>query len=51
MRLRKVLAALDERALWRRDLEGEVPPGMGEAIAGFKAELAQVEAELRSLRA
>ena len=51
VRLRRVLAALDERALWRRDIDGQVPPGLGEAIAGFKAELADVESQLAALAA
>ena len=45
-RLRRVLAALDERALWRRDLDGDVPAPLKEAIAGFQRELAEVEREL-----
>jgi hypothetical protein len=45
-RLRRVLAALDDRALWRRDLDGDVPGPLQEAIAGFRRELTEVEKEL-----
>ena len=45
-RLRRAVAALDDRALLRRRYGDEVPGPLREALAGFRAELDEVERRL-----
>jgi hypothetical protein len=45
-RLQRVLAALDDRRLYREQSDGAIPPPLREAIHGFRQELDAVEHRL-----
>jgi hypothetical protein len=48
-RLERVLAALDDRRMFREEADGTVPPPLREAIHGFRQELDTVERRLELL--
>lgn len=48
-RLKRVLAALDDRRMFREEADGSVPPALREAIHGFRQELDSVERRLELL--
>jgi hypothetical protein len=48
-RLERVLAALDDRRLYREQAESGTPPALREAIHGFRTELDAVERRLELL--
>jgi hypothetical protein len=48
-RLLRVIAALDERRLYRERSDGATPAALREAIAGFQSELGEVERRLALL--
>ena len=48
-RLKRVLAALDDRRMFREEADRTVPPALREAIHGFRQELDSVERRLELL--
>lgn len=50
-RLKRVIAALEDRRMFRESVAGQTPPALRAALAGFREELAEVEARIDALAA
>lgn len=48
-RLERVIAALEDRRMFRESVAGQAPPALAAALAGFRTELEDVRARLDAL--